>query len=120
VWLDFRNDAEGPVVPRISKARQRHIDLGWKIIEWKLMYYRPEMVHPSWRADLTISDEDYDEAEQDYLYHCAKYKLPNTVVHKTYPGLEKIDYRHAMVEVDLSRPSVQLVVKKLGSPKGAK
>jgi hypothetical protein len=107
-------------VPRISAARQRYIDLGWKIIEWKLMYYQPERVHESRRAALTIPDEEYDEAEREYLKLCLKLKLPNTVVHKTYPGFEKVDHSLAMMEIDLRRPSVQLAARKLGRPKGAK
>jgi hypothetical protein len=105
---------------RLSAAAKRRLELGWRIIEWKLMYYHPEKVHPSRRADYTISDEAYDEAEREYLTLCLKLKKINSVVHKTYPGFEKVDHSYAMMEVDLSRPSVQLVLRKLGKPKGAK
>lgn len=106
--------------------------LGWKLIEWKVAYYRPEAVHESRRADYEVSDETYDAAEVRYLTLCRKlqevnakdplyadcgpYPL-NSVVHKGWPGFEDLVGPHTMMEVDEDRPSVQLVMAKLGSPK---
>jgi hypothetical protein len=91
--------------------------LGWKIIEWKVAYYLPNLVHKSRIADYTISDDLYDEAEKRYLKLCRRVGLPNYNVHKKYPGFDDVSYKHAMFEVDRERPSVQLVLAKLGSPK---
>lgn len=95
----------------------RFTALSWRLIEWKLMYYKPEAVHRSRRKALTISDDDYDAAEQEYLHLCRQLKQPNTLVHKVYPGFDDVGTKYAMMEIDVARPSVQLVMKKLGSKK---
>lgn len=102
---------------KLSSERLEHRALGWKLIEWKVAYYKPECVAESRRPDYVIDDDTYDAHEQRYLALCRKLKLPNTVVHKTYPGFEDVDYTNAMMEVDVTRPSVQLVMAKLGSRK---
>ncbi len=35
-------------------------ELWIKVLQYKLMYYHPEAVHPSWHKELTISDQEYD------------------------------------------------------------
>lgn len=94
-----------------------HTRLGWRLIEWKVAYYKPEAVHSSRRKDYEVSDDTYDAAEVRYLTLCRKLKQPNTIVHKGWPGFEDLDSSRAMMEVDVDRPSVQLVMAKLGSPK---
>jgi hypothetical protein len=93
------------------------VALGWRLIEWKLAYYLPEKVHASWGSDFTVTDEEYDRAEVRYLELSRLLGLPNTIVHKGYPGFEDVDSSDAMMEVDVKRPSVQLVLTKLGQPK---
>ncbi len=90
---------------------KEHCILSWKIIEWKIAYYYPHLIHPSRIADHTVSDDEYDKAEVRYLELCKQLGKRNTVVHKIYPGYD--DYQYAMFEIDEKRYSVQLVIKKL-------
>jgi hypothetical protein len=110
--------------------QQERTRLSWRLIEWKVAYYRPDSVHFSRRADFEVSDEDYDAAEVRYLSLCRKLGLTNTLVHKGWPGFEDMyeprgNYPDGtpmgpMMEVDEDRPSVQLVMAKLSSPKTLK
>jgi hypothetical protein len=93
-----------------------HTKLCWKLIEWKVAYYKPEYVHSSRRKDVEVPDDIYDEAEQRYLTLCRELHKPNTIVHKGHPGFEDVP-GDGMMEVDLARPSVQLVLHKLASKK---
>ena len=79
------------------------------------MYYLPDRVHESRRADLTIPDGTYDALERRYLELCVELGRPNTVLHKSYPDLEAPGY--GMMEVDETRASVQLVLEKLATEK---
>lgn len=79
------------------------LEFSWKIIEYKLMYYRPDLVHDSWHKDLTISDSDYDKIEEEYIKMCRELKLTPTVTE--------------MVGIDLTRPSCKLVLSKLSKKK---
>lgn len=94
---------------------KRYVQIGWQIIEYKVAYYMPERVAETKRERYTISDALYDELEIEYLTLCKKLGKPNTLVHKTYPGFEDVDHSKAMMEIDIERPSVQLVLEKLGS-----
>jgi hypothetical protein len=80
----------------------------------------PETVHPQRSEDYEIHDDLYDAAELRYLTLCRKLRAHNSVVHKGWPGFEDVDSSRAMMEVDESRPSVQLVMAKLSSPKSRK
>ena len=106
----------GTAVANVT-AEQEHTNLGWRIIEWKVAYYLPDRVHPSRRQDLEVSDDFYDEAEKRYLTLCRELGSRNSVVHKDWPGFEDVGTEHAMMEVDEDRPSVQLVISKLRTPK---
>lgn len=103
-----------------KQKRDRHVFLSWKIIEHKLMYYYPDKVAPEHHETLVISDESYDLLEKEYLSLCCALDLPNTVVHKgnsnTPVNGEMVPKGDGMMEVDFSRPSVQLVLKKYGVP----
>lgn len=99
------------------KEDQEFIRLSWKLIEWKAAYYQPECVHPSRLSDVTATDDEYDAAEVRYLTLCRKLDKTNTVVHKPYPGFEDLITERAMVELDETRPSVQLAMRKLSTPK---
>jgi hypothetical protein len=92
-------------------------ELSWWLIERKVAYYRPEAIHSSRIGDYTVSDEDYDAAEVRYLELCRKLGHRNTLVHKGWPGFEDLCTKDAMMEIDDKRPSVQLVLKKMGSIK---
>lgn len=100
-----------------ERWEREHTALSWRLIEWKVAYYRPDLVHRSRRKDYEISDDEYDAFEQRYLLLCRRLDKQNTLVHKAYPGFKSVGYRHAMIEVDLKRPSVQLVISKLRTPK---
>lgn len=100
--------------------RQRHIDLGWKIIAYKLMYYNPELIGEGSRKELEIDDHSYDALEMEYLALCERLSTKNTVVHKLPEGASetlKALSTDAMMEPDLTRPSVQLVLSKYGVKK---
>ncbi len=99
---------------RRTKVEKEFCELGWRLIELKVAYYKPELVHESWLEKVTVSDDDYDAMEQRYLELCRKLSRRNTVVHKKYPGFDDVDYTDAMMEVDTSRQSVQLVIYRLG------
>jgi hypothetical protein len=99
-----------------TSPEDEHAALSWKLIEWKVAYYRPEKVHPSRRKDYEVSDADYDKASHRYMVLCRELKRPNTIVHDT--GVEFEDVPDlSMMEIDENRPSVQRVLRKLGSPK---
>lgn len=105
-------------VPKATRSAEEEefVKLGWKLIEWKVAYYEPQSVHPSRREGLTIDDGTYDAYEQRYLTLCRQLGKPNTVVHKVYPGFPPEPHDSPMMEIDKERPSVQLVLFKLGSP----
>lgn len=96
---------------------KEYILLSWQLIEWKIAYYLPEKVHKSRIEELTIEDDYYDHKERRYLTLCRRLGLPNTIVHKRYRGYRDVGTKHAMIEVDLKRPSVQLVLSKLSTRK---
>lgn len=97
-----------------NKDEQEFVDLSWKLIEYKIFYYQPGMVHESWFDILTIPDEQYDTLERRYLTLCVKLKHRNTVVHKKYSDITGYE-GNGMMEIDINRPSVQLVTNKLGN-----
>jgi hypothetical protein len=101
----------------LTAAEQEFIALSWRLIEWKVAYYKGDLVNPARRADYEVSDDEYDAAEVRYLTLCRKLNRRNTIVHKGWPGFEDVGTEHAMMEVDESRPSVRLVIAKLSSPK---
>jgi hypothetical protein len=124
----------GWTTPLSSSAEEQEFTaLGWRLIEWKVAYYKPEYVHSSRFKDYDVTDEVYDAAEVRYLTlvrilreqraadpffaDCPHPLVTNTIVHKKWPGFDDVGYEHAMMEVDMTRPSVQLVVSKLSSPK---
>lgn len=111
-----RNHKASPVENDRRKDKVRWIRLAYMLIEHKIMYYYPELIKEGYRPGLTISDDTYDELEIEYLSLCKKLNASNTVVHKSYPGLEiGVDVRgEGMLEVDFSRPVVHLVMRKYG------
>jgi hypothetical protein len=75
--------------------------LGWKLLEYKCAYYRPEVVKAQiWEErELFISDAAYDALEAEYK------ALAIT--------LKQTDSISGMVDFDLRKPSCQLVLTKL-------
>lgn len=92
---------------------KRFINLGWSLIEYKLVYYYPDLINPDMLRKYTISDLEYDALEIEYLHLCKKLKYPNRHVHKSYSGFEDVEDQ-SQFEIDFDRPSVQLVLSKLG------
>ena len=39
------------------------ITIQWALLEGKLAYYSPEVIHPTWKAHVTLSDFTYDALE---------------------------------------------------------
>jgi hypothetical protein len=102
------------VSPRLSKKEREFCQLCWWLIERKVAYYKPEAIHSSRHGDYVVSDEDYDAAEVRYLTLCRELGHENTIVHKGWPGFEDVPGA-GMMEIDDTRPSVQLVLAKLGT-----
>jgi len=96
----------------IKKKRKRFIKLGWKLIEAKIMYYQPPPELASYVEDNMPTDEEYDKMEQEYLQLCIDLDEENTVVHKDYSGFENVR-GDGMVEIDTTRPSVDVALQKL-------
>lgn len=95
----------------LVEKRREYIKLSWKIIGYKLMYYYPEQVHPSWHFDLDITDHIYDIREKEYLRLCLELDEPNTVAGQT--EVDGVSVRgEGMTELDLEKPSVQLALSK--------
>jgi hypothetical protein len=76
------------------------VQISWKLLEYRLMYYHPDKVHPSWHDDLVILDSNYDQLEAEYKRLADELGVAKTV--------------SDMVDFDFSRPSCQVVMKKLG------
>lgn len=74
----------------------RAIELSWKLLKHKLMYYHPELVDKSWHKELVITDLEYDTLEQEA-------KALGISVKVGYP---------------MDSPSGQLVIQKYSKPKG--
>jgi hypothetical protein len=72
--------------------------LKWLLLELKLMYYYPHLVHSSWLAELSKSDQYYDE------------------LLATIKRLDPI-YEEE-VGFNMDTPSGKLVMSKLCTPKG--
>ena len=70
---------------------ERHVHLSWKLLEYKLMYYRADLVHPDWREELTVPDSVYDRSEEPTACN--------------------------MVGFDVTIPSGRLVLDKYSKPK---
>ena len=96
--------------------KDRHIELSWKLIGYKMMYYTPEQVHLSWKKELDITDCDYDKLEKEYLRLCLQLSLPNTVAGQTAVDGTLVE-GSGMIELDKSRHSVSLVCKKYSNRK---
>lgn len=85
-------------------SKKRFVKLSWDILRYKVLYYY------FYRSE--ISDDEYDILEQEYLKLCIKLNKENTLVHKVYPNIS--GYKgNGMMEIDLTRPSVQLVINKI-------
>jgi len=81
----------------------RLIHLAWAIIELKISYYRPDLIHPSWSAVVSQSDAFYDSLEDEYRLLCK--------LNGAEPSAAD------MVGVDLEKPSCRLAVNMLSQPK---
>lgn len=79
---------------------KRFIQLSWKIIEYKMAYYRPDLVHKDHMNKLTVSDVEYDSLENEYKNLADKLGLPASA--------------HEMVGFDLERPCCNLVAEWYG------
>ncbi|MEM4379120.1 MAG: hypothetical protein QXL01_00335 [Thermoplasmatales archaeon] len=83
---------------------ERFVWLSWKLMECKLMYYQPDLVHPSWHKDLGVLDSQYDAWESEYLSLASKLMLEPTVC--------------LMVGFDTERASSRLILNKYSKQKG--
>lgn len=98
-----------------SALQNEYTKLSWTIIEHKLIYYHPEKVHESWRMFYAISDAEFDAMQQRYLHLCERLGHANTVCHNVTEE-QAMFLGSGMMEIDLSRPCVKLVLHKLSQP----
>jgi len=56
-----------------------------------------------------ITDDEYDTLEKEYLNLCEVLDKPNTLVHKSYCGIDV----KGMMELDMDRPSVKYMIRYL-------
>lgn len=118
-FLSFFSTPE-PVKPeqdvdwRGGPEEREHALLSWKIIEWKVAYYRPHLVHETRLQSLVITDDEFEKHERRYLDLCRQLNKYNTVVHDGIAGhYPDVNSEHAMMEIEEDRPSVKLVLAKL-------
>lgn len=81
--------------------------LSWQLLEAKVIYYYIEY------HSKAISDAQYDLLEQQYLRACVELGLPNMISHHKLHNSDIQPTGEGMMEIDLTRPSVQLVINKL-------
>jgi len=89
---------------------QRFNKLSWDILKHKVIYYKPSDKYKKKLAK-SISDEEYDQMEIEYLKLCKELGKPNTLVHKEYAGLDSCG--DGMMEIDENRPSVRWMIRYL-------
>ncbi len=51
----------------MTKKEREFAKLCWWLLERKVAYYKPELVHESWLEKVTCHDDDYDAGERRYL-----------------------------------------------------
>lgn len=99
-----------------SEEEKEFAQLSWRMIEWRLAYYYPDLLKSEYLTEFTIEDLEYDRHEQRYLELCRLTGSANYHVHKNCPA--DIEDRSVM-EIDLERPSVKLVLSKIGLNEGS-
>ena len=77
----------------------RFNQLAWRILERKLVYYHPELVHNSWLTCIQVSDTVYDKEEVEYLQLAKQLNLEPTA--------------QLTVQFDLDKACCRLVLSKL-------
>lgn len=75
--------------------------LGWKLLEYKCAYYRPDEIKEELWAErgLYITDEEYDALEREFAALTKQ--------------LNEIDQITTMVDFDVRRPACQWILTKL-------
>jgi hypothetical protein len=77
--------------------------LGWALLEWKMAYYRPHLVHRSWGTEFGMSDTLYEAAEDIYKELARK--------------LGKFTYVTDLIEIDETKGNAAVALGKLSSTK---
>ena len=95
----------------MDSEEKRFIELSWRILEAKIIYYSPPVELLG--KGLEITDQEYDSMELEYLNLCVKLGKVNNVVHKEYPGFDFDKIGSGMMEVDWNRPSCSAALKRL-------
>lgn len=69
------------------KDKERFVRLCWQILEMKMAYYLPHMVHSDWVKEYTVSDQIYDTLENEYRSLAQKLNLsPSACEHVGFPS----------------------------------
>jgi hypothetical protein len=96
------------------EAIEEHARLSWKIIEAKILYFQSKGFNEVFVDKHTPLDSDFDKMERRYLELCVELSLPNTVAEiSKYTDLNPTG--PGMLEIDFTRPSVQLAHSRLRS-----
>lgn len=98
---------------RKAAWRKEFIPMGWRLIEWRLAYYYPELVHEKLRPMYVVPDWMFDQYEQRYLTLCYLLGEINYNAHKIPERFRTTVHHAESIELDFERPSVQLVCNKL-------
>lgn len=88
--------------PKQTKE-QRFVELSWRLLELKLSYYYPAVIHESRKKEVSIPDQAYDALADEYRKLAKELGLPASA--------------DDMVGFDFDRPSCSLVAGHLRSPK---
>lgn len=78
-------------------------ELSWRILELKLGYYHPNLIHADFLSYAIRPDAEYDAIEDAYLKACIEHSVEPTA--------------QQMVGFDFERPSCRFVALVLGNPK---
>jgi hypothetical protein len=82
-------------------SRQHCVELSWALLEYKLAYYRPELVHPDNLSRYQIPDHTYDQLEATYKKICTARRMK--------PSISE------MVDFDVTRGSSKMVMQRLAN-----
>lgn len=93
----------------------RHWRLQHLILLYRLMDHRPDVIDKKFHKELTVTDEYYYSLEREYLRLCLALNMPNTLVNRTYPGIEISNRNAIRPGSGLHKPGVRMLLEKYGT-----
>ena len=95
----------------MSKDLKRYIELCWRLLELKLMYYCSSDVHDDWIEHLTVPDSEYDALEAEYCLLAKGLGESTRLSHKNWHDYVSNDTQ-GIDEFPFDSPSGKLVLQK--------